>query len=31
LLISTIAPVLLFLVVQRLFLRGAGLGGALKG
>jgi multiple sugar transport system permease protein len=31
LLISTVAPILLFLLVQRLFLRGAGLGGALKG
>ncbi|MGI8666580.1 MAG: carbohydrate ABC transporter permease [Jatrophihabitans sp.] len=31
LLISTIVPVVLFLLVQRLFLRGAGLGGALKG
>jgi multiple sugar transport system permease protein len=31
LLISTIAPIVLFLLVQRLFLRGAGLGGALKG
>ncbi|WP_448061679.1 carbohydrate ABC transporter permease [Cellulomonas hominis] len=29
--ISTIIPVLLFLVFQRLFLRGAGLGGAVKG
>lgn len=31
LLISTVAPIVLFLLVQRLFLRGAGLGGALKG
>jgi len=31
LLIATIAPIVLFLLVQRLFLRGAGLGGALKG
>ena len=29
--ISTLIPVLLFLVFQRLFLRGAGLGGAVKG
>lgn len=29
--ISTIIPVLVFLVFQRLFLRGAGLGGAVKG
>ena len=29
--ISTIIPVLVFLLCQRLFLRGAGLGGALKG
>jgi multiple sugar transport system permease protein len=29
--ISTIIPVLVFLVCQRLFLRGAGLGGAIKG
>jgi multiple sugar transport system permease protein len=29
--ISTIIPVVLFLVFQRLFLRGAGLGGAVKG
>ena len=31
LLITTVLPVLLFLLVQRVFLRGAGLGGALKG
>jgi multiple sugar transport system permease protein len=31
LLIATVVPVLLFLIVQRLFLRGAGLSGALKG
>jgi multiple sugar transport system permease protein len=31
LLIATILPVVLFVLVQRLFLRGAGLGGALKG
>ncbi|HEY3438007.1 MAG TPA: carbohydrate ABC transporter permease, partial [Actinotalea sp.] len=29
--ISTIIPVVLFLVFQRMFLRGAGLGGAVKG
>ena len=29
--ISTIIPILLFLVFQRMFLRGAGLGGAVKG
>jgi len=29
--ISTLIPVVLFLVFQRLFLRGAGLGGAVKG
>jgi multiple sugar transport system permease protein len=29
--ISTLIPVVLFLVCQRLFLRGAGLGGAVKG
>jgi len=29
--ISTIIPIALFLVFQRLFLNGAGLGGALKG
>jgi multiple sugar transport system permease protein len=31
LLITTLLPVILFLLVQRVFLRGAGLGGALKG
>jgi multiple sugar transport system permease protein len=31
LLISTVIPVALFLIFQRLFLRGAGLGGAVKG
>lgn len=31
LLISTVIPIALFLVFQRLFLRGAGLGGAVKG
>jgi multiple sugar transport system permease protein len=29
--ISTVIPVVAFLVFQRLFLRGAGLGGAVKG
>ena len=29
--ISTVIPIVLFLVFQRLFLRGAGLGGAVKG
>ncbi len=29
--ISTIIPVVLFLLFQRVFLRGAGLGGAVKG
>ncbi len=31
LLISTALPIVVFLLVQRFFLRGAGLGGALKG
>ena len=29
--IATLIPIALFLVFQRLFLRGAGLGGAVKG
>jgi multiple sugar transport system permease protein len=29
--ISTLIPIVIFLVLQRMFLRGAGLGGAVKG
>ena len=29
--ISTLIPILMFLIFQRMFLRGAGLGGAVKG
>ena len=29
--IATVIPILMFLIFQRMFLRGAGLGGAVKG